>query len=86
MYKPTPSAVAEPGGARNGGRRGTRERAEFMISRLKAHPVAVGGGGEVCEMCGEETKRGDWIRRLPACKHKVRSPHLLLHHQAEIAL
>lgn len=71
VYKPTPSAVAEQGGARNGGRRGTRERAEFVISWLKAHPVAVGGGGEVCEMCGEETKRGDWIRRLPACQHKV---------------
>ena len=80
MYKPT--SVTETGQARvdkpNGGRRRVRERGEVLISRLKAYPVGTGGGGggkgSVCEMCGEEFKRGDWVRKLPACRHEVSLP------------
>ena len=54
--------------------RRAQERANHVISHLRAYPLAgdsvLLGRGVSCEMCGEVYRRGDWLRRLP-CKHKV---------------
>ena len=90
VYKPINSVATEAASSTKGDSRrdgGRRKKAEVLISRLKAYPVGVGergggggGGGGECEMCGEEFIRGDWVRKLPGCRHKVRgSPIQCIH-------
>ena len=70
MYKPTVDKSGSAGSTQKSGDRRTIDKATFLLSRLRAYPVK-GGEGE-CEMCGEVYKRGDWLKKLPTCKHKAR--------------